>query len=622
MITVQHRHGHKCALIAALGLPHDTPLIEWHDRTPVALAAVVSLIPFQATGGWKYLQVAKADATNRSASDYNDSTWTIGAAPWSGGASADGSGSFPAGVTAWGTGTDLWARRIVEAPAGIPMTLKVRSEVAAIYWNGVNVDNFGNAAVDSPMTEHTTVIPGASVLGSNVLAIRFKDDAVTVGPGTYADAQVTYAYAWTEYQWTLNPDRTAALVDYEATHGRPTPTQNVEPLVGTVRLARYLVDSIPVTGDRYRLTLNADVATALGVNADEMPRFTGEITDVDVTADGDLSVITVNGLGRRARLNRVPVTTSRPQETDGERVRRILAQASITLPLDVGGTDSGTVTLLEDAPQAVPAQQLIDQVTADSLGQLVEHRSGRIEYHDAGHRRGLSSLATLTGDQHLIQPFSWRQGVASIVNDASATYGPDGDRETVRVVDPTSADPDVGAGPYPVSLDTQLATAADAYALLTDLVGKYSRPSWWLPSVLVELYRTAGDQLAALLGLSHGDKITATDLPPDGAFTDGDVFVEGTTETHNARTWALSLAVADPALAGAGLRWLDLPRFLRWTDVTPGITWLDVATIADPYGLGTPVAGAGDADDIAALIVNGGNASTTSWDYVLSGALP
>lgn len=671
MVTVTHRHGKKCELIASLGLPHDTPLIEWHSPTLIPAPEPAAVVPLHDEDGTATTVTLDVPAFAEpgglvviTGSSYGGSTTVVCADPRVSLIAGYGDGTFRvwAGYLK-GTDAKAWDDPflVTTTGGGGNCTANLSTLDRGIAYGRVS------AVVNAPTkVAAVPVLPGATGVLVLARAWDFVVSGVTITPPAgYTFLGIgdrtktrTAVFYWSGaggnpagnftadgdsgalqlctvevlsdqeraphlYGWTDNPDRTAALVDYASTHGRTSPTVNTEALTGRVNLARYFLDDVPVTGERFRLTLNADVAAALGVDDDERPRFTGEITDVTNPADGGLSVVTVTALGRRARLNRLPVTMSRPQETDGERMYRILFKARATLPLDLGTIEDGSVTLLESHTLAVPASQLVDQVTADSLGQLVEHRSGRLDYQDADHRRGRTSAVTLAGDQHLIQPFSWQQNIAAIVNDATALYGPESDRRQVRLTDPISANPDTGAGPYPFTFDTQLVAQSDASALLTGLVGRYSRPSWWLPSVLVELYRTAGDQLAALVQLTHGDQITAEGLPPDGAFTAGDVFVEGTTETHNAHGWTLSLAVADPRLAGAGIRWVDVPRFLRWVDVDPDLTWFDVATITDPYDLGRPVADGGDESEATevVLIVDGGDSADRglAYDYELEG---
>lgn len=394
------------------------------------------------------------------------------------------------------------------------------------------------------------------------------------------------------YTWQADEDRTAALVSYQVEHGRKSPLDNVGALTCTVNLAREnLTDPIPTAGERFRLTLSEAVGTALGVDSAEWPRFTGEITDVEVL-DGTqhhrpdaptLTIVQVTAVGRMARLGRVPVPRFRRRaELDGRRVGVILTVAERYLDYELGTIDPGTVDLMAIDEENGNAGGLLAQVTVDSLGQLVEHRSGRLDWHDAEHRRDLVSAVTLDGPSHMIRPFRWSQAIGTVVNMATVVYGDA--RKSITVTDSDSADIATGLGPYGVTVETQLADRSAAHSLGSTIVGRYARPAWMLPEVVVDVVRTAGAQAGGVLALSHGDKITASGLPTDGPFTAGDLFVEGTTEAFSRTAWRVALAVADPTIAGVGLRWMDVPETETWAGVTPTLTWLDMAT-AEPADL-------------------------------------
>lgn len=621
-----HNHSTACRLLEALALPHGTPVIEWHRW---AVSPFVDDVPIAATAaGWRYLQVAMADAVDRSAVAFNDTGWALGDGPfgWHG-ISGDVYG------TPWNTQSALWVRRPVHTVPGYPVELSgLIDNIIAVYWNGTQVlaaDHSGSTAQAWSVT-----IPAEDVLLDNVLAIRAQDDTTLYSPdGTFLSVQAAHtgpvvaAPAGEDYEWTLSEDRTAALAEYQAGHGRKNPLERVEALWSKVVLARArITGDLPSSGERFRLTLNPDVATALGVDEAERPRFTGEITDDAVEfRRGDTTYLAIDGLGRRDRLKRVPLNATRPAELDGERARRLLRLAQVDLPFELGTIDPGTVDLLEEEYVGSNTDRALDQVRVDSLGQLVEHRSGRLDWQDAEHRRGTAPLLTLAGDQHVIMPFSWKRSVATVVNDAEVTWG--AGRDIARVTDPTSTDTDTGLGPYPAQLDTRLSNEDDAYWLAAQVVGRYARPAWMLPELVVDVVRTAGPTAGAVLSLSHSDRFTSEALPPDGPFTAGDLFVEGTTETFGPKGWRMAIAASDPRVSGVGLRYIDLPALLPWIGVNPALTYLDVVTITDPADLGEEIVHAGYPDTVLTgpidTVFHGGAPDTTEFtDTPLDGGTP
>lgn len=377
--------------------------------------------------------------------------------------------------------------------------------------------------------------------------------------------------------WLVDADRTAALAGYSVAYGRASITDLVGPLQATAELAVDLAGPLPTVGERFRLAIADTVADALGLADDDRPRFTGEVTDLVEDDAGRLAVI---GVGRRARLDMAPVRGAWPAELDGARVQRVLDLAAEQLPdLSIGTVAPGKATLLRKPAGRVPAGEQLTAAAVAGQGQIVEQRTGTIDYHGRDHRRGATSKLTLSGATELLRPFTRQQGIGAVVNDAVISYGRDG--RSVRVTDDDSANLATGLGLHSQSLATELADAGDAYALGTDLVGKFARPRWLLPLVTVELVRSVTSaKLAKLLALRHGQLVTLTDTP-----LDGQAFVEGITEQATRTSWRMTLTLADKHLAGIGLRYVDIPATkpdgttaLTYQTVTPTLRIIDTAT--------------------------------------------
>lgn len=384
------------------------------------------------------------------------------------------------------------------------------------------------------------------------------------------------AFQWHDYAagWALDDLRSRALMGWTITTGRPGPRDRVAPAVVTVTLAawgEYAAAGLPQLGQRFRLTLSP-LLTALGLASADLPRFTGEVTDVDL--DPHTRVLTVTGVGRYARQGRQPVDgTGWPVEREGARVARILA----AIGAEAGTLDAGRLDLAAPATAGVGAQ-LVDTVSDSTTGQLVEQRDGRLDWHDADHRRDAPTVLTLDAGE-LLRGFRWSQRVGDLTNAVTVRYA----GGEVHVEDTASV---TARGAYPASLDTLLTRPAAAQAVGGLIVGRYGDPVWLLPAVLVDLLRTLDPaELPAGVGLAHGDKVQLSGLPAGGPYAERGAYVEGVTETLTPRAWRLTVTVADEQLAGAPMRWRDVPNGVRWTDVTDGLRWLDVATIQDPADL-------------------------------------
>lgn len=120
--------------------------------------------------GWRYLQIEQDDSVDRSAVDFDDSSWSIGASPFASGPR----GSWATPQTHWSIGTSLWMRRTIKTLPGIGMHLRIWIDnQAQVYFNGNLIADFGSQLWAGA---GWFGIPGSMVLGSNVLAVRAWDD--------------------------------------------------------------------------------------------------------------------------------------------------------------------------------------------------------------------------------------------------------------------------------------------------------------------------------------------------------------------------------------------------------------------------------------------------------------
>lgn len=446
----------------------------------------------------------------------------------------------------------------------------------AVHATNEALDTLGNFTRDGGSYAASASCDAYSYTAPGALPALFKIGAADINRWMAITLAVTTADVVVE-GWHPNPDRSHALVSYSSSYGRSDSKGRVPPAQITVKAALQL--SVPPTlGDRFRIALTADAATALDLETEQAARFTGEVTDVEV--DPVARIWTAIGVGTLPRRARTTLDlTGAGSQTPALRVANVLIAIGVD---DVGTLDVGGPTLA--APAAVTAATtILDAVTDSTLGQVVQQLDGSIDFVGPDHRRGRASVLTLTAHA-ITSAIKWAQHVGSTLNDAIVNYA----GGQVEVIDHTSRD---RRGPYPVTITTALETADDANALGTLIVGRYSTPAWDLPILDVRPGRTVVDvdKLAALYTLRHGDRITVPDLPAGGPVVgDFDFYVEGFTEAASSSTWRIGLAVSDPALSGVSIRWLDVDPDLRWIDVYPEIRWLDVARIEDADLLGIP----------------------------------
>lgn len=400
--------------------------------------------------------------------------------------------------------------------------------------------------------------------------------AASLGLDPVAVQPVVQVQTWTGGAWSTDADLSNALAGYQVTYGRNDVRGDVDPIRGTLTLATVRVPTTPAIATRVRVRLCDEVADALGLV--DPVRFTGEVTDPLVDHAAGLTKLVC--VGRLGRAYRQPVTTGWPVETDADRIARILAGTGVDVP--VGTIDAGTVTLAAAATDTTAAR-LVEQVTASTLGQLVEQPDGTVDWHGPDHRRGTVPALTLAAAA-VFRAITWSQRMADLVNRVTVKVAA-GPQYTVDM--PWSVDPSTGYGPYPASIDTLLTSELDARTLAARIVARRFLPCWQLPDLQVDLVRTLPlAQLPTVLELRHGHRVELADLPA-GCPVPPRVFIEGWTETATPRAWRWSATVSDPIQSGVAVRWIDVPQTgaRTWADVDPTLTWLDALRIEDPDDL-------------------------------------
>lgn len=331
--------------------------------------------------------------------------------------------------------------------------------------------------------------------------------------------------------------------------------------------------------------IGARVVVATTTTA-EYVRFTGWITDVALGWDeaGTMTpntwtgqVIATGSLAAAGR--RLAGAVAFPQELDGARVSRIMAEAGITL--NPATSDPGTVQILprDIAPRS--ATELARSVAQSGSGMLYETRDGEIRYSDAEHRRGTVPALTLDACDVLVTP-TWRRTTEGLINQVSIGYGiPAEGGEPPRYTD-ESATSVTRYGRYNYDLSTELAALADAQALGQLLLVRNSSPVWILGELPIDVGGLDPATYDALLGIDLHDLISLTGMPAAGGVpTTATLWVEGWKEHLEAGTHEISLVVSGYCRTAPPPRWDDVDPGWTWDTVPAALTW-DEATCLGP----------------------------------------
>lgn len=398
-----------------------------------------------------------------------------------------------------------------------------------------------------------------------------------------------------------------------------------------------LADAVDLTGGRDDSGSQPDAAAAtiavsVGPDDDPLPttveigarivvttttltghvRFTGWITDValgwdeagpDTPNTWTGQIIATGPLAAAGR--RLAGVDPFPQELDGARVSRIMAEAGITL--NPATSDPGTVQILARDAGPQSATELARAVAQSATGVLWETRAGVINYADAVHRRGVVAALTLDACDILVTP-TWRRTTEGLINEVSIGYGvPAEGGEAPRYV-ADNASSVTRYGRYNYDLGTELAAEADAAALGQLLLVRNSSPVWVMGELPIDVAGLDAAAYEALLDLELHDLIILTGLPAvGGAPTSASLWVEGWKEHLEAGTHEMSLVVSGYCRSAPPPRWDDLDPAWTWDTMPASLTWDDATCLG-------PADNFGRWDDVPASLRWDGVDPATTWD--------
>jgi hypothetical protein len=381
----------------------------------------------------------------------------------------------------------------------------------------------------------------------------------------------------------------SCLVDsVSVNHGRDDAGSQPEASSATISLtadaATTLLPAVVDVGATVRVTTQTSSGT--------YDRFVGRVTDLALGWDEagartpDMGVGQVVAVGALADLGRRVVgATPFPQELDGARVARVLAEAGVTL--DPLTSDPGTVQILARDIDAQQALSVAHDAAVSATGVVWQARTGDVRYADADHRRGAQPALTLDDCDVLVTP-TWRRTLEGLVNSVSIGYGaePEGGGEAPQYV---ASNPDSIAryGTYGYSTTTHLAALADAQAQGQLLLVRNSSPVWVMAALPVDVAGLDAARYDALLGMDMHSLLNLTGLPAIGtAPTSASLWVEGWKEELTWGGHTLELVVSGYCRTTPPPRWNDIDPTWTWDTLSPSLTWDSATCLGPPINVG------------------------------------
>ena len=301
-------------------------------------------------------------------------------------------------------------------------------------------------------------------------------------------------------------------------------------------------------------------------------RFRGYITALRaVESEGRVVAWDVVATGGQARLGRVPIKITRPQETDVERVEAIAAEAGVAVTI-IG---SPGPTLIQDNIDR-DALSALHEVCASSGGLLWQDRDGSMVYGTASR---LDDVPEWRWSCELIlDGVEWYQTTAEIVNHVTVEWGPEDTPPQSHgrsTQDTYRDDASIAKWGYRhVDVSTRCASAADAATLAAAILARRAQPRWVMPGVVALRDKATPSQWAQVMPVEVADTVLVdvqtTPTPTPGAATPWTV--EGWVETWESAGRRIQFALSEHRL-GSPISW-DQSAVDTWDHWATTTSWL------------------------------------------------
>ena len=380
----------------------------------------------------------------------------------------------------------------------------------------------------------------------------------------------------------------------------------------TIMHGRSAVTDVPTASSAQLVIRGAagpvmEISDTLVISFDGLPRFTGKISDIDVSFTGTnppTAITTVTGMGNLAELGLVEVGASGyAEETVRQRVEAILAASGVTY---LNGGDANITVKAVPAVDAVitTAWDGIAAMAVQSGATFFDVPSGEIIFEDYGNRgqttlTGIWALQTTTwastpgtwasigpgingttidGAGIILSP-TWTKQLEPLINDITVTYGTD---QSTQQTDSASI---ALYGRREYLLDTTISNVGDAVTRTGQIILAQSNPLWNLGqiSILVNLLDAA--TTTAVMKLISGSLLRIYNLPAQGPYYDYTGIVEGWADSYAGGNHTLTLSISDPRFSYQILKWADVIPNLPWGSVYDEARWFEIVSNNDLVGV-------------------------------------
>jgi len=350
-----------------------------------------------------------------------------------------------------------------------------------------------------------------------------------------------------------------------------------------------------------------EISDALTVTSHSVARFSGTISDLDVTFMGSnppKAVTVVTAMGYLSDLGLKDVGASGwAEQTARQRVEAILAASGLSY---LNGGDAA-ITL-----KAVASIDATPQTALDALNQIAtwtgatyfDDPNSRIVFEDYGNR-GLTTFegvwaaqpdtwtatsgtwgsfpvettSTTMDTAGVMFAPEWAKSLEPLINDVTVTYGTD---SSFNQTDSASI---AAYGEREYRLDTEIKTLTDATTRAASIITAQANPLWNLGQISILVHELDAGDITAVMELVSGMLVIVNGLPAQGPYESYEGIVEGWTDSYSQGNHTLTLSISDPRFSYQTLKWIDVLPALTWGEVDAAAQWFEIVSNNDLVGV-------------------------------------
>lgn len=378
--------------------------------------------------------------------------------------------------------------------------------------------------------------------------------------------------------WTINPTITIDGTSYVSNaigainidYGRSTVWE-------PTRAGYCRIQLVNTNNTNYPIDINDPVTVKVrnATNTADITVFTGNVTAVDnqggvSTPTGTVAYVTVTAVAPLTQLSRTQVgQIAYPQENESERITRILNETSITKDV----IDSGTYTLIARPANPNDALTLCNAYANTATGAMYETQAGAVGYANENRRNQdaiLNGYYSISPSYIVASTFKSNLSQGDVINSAKIKYNGS------SYVTVTSSGSTSNYGTIAATLDTDIATEADATILANIYIGMRAYPKTSMSSVEVRIDDPDMDAttLNKMLNIYFGLPVQIVGLPATVSAGTYYGFVEGWNLAFSQLSARITLRTTEKTYSYRFTQWEDVSPVLQWNAVGATLTWL------------------------------------------------